>query len=124
VADEIAAAADLAKGKLDGRPMAIVRGLGRLVVDVGENAKTLLRSADLDLFPYGSREAVLAATLAATGQPNRYEELIELEQPELVDAVLAGSGLGGEAADLLVRMLAHAATFGRTIAADPLTSPG
>jgi F420-0:Gamma-glutamyl ligase len=124
VADEMAAAADLAKGKLDGRPMAIVRGLSRLVVDVGENARTLLRSAELDLFPYGSREAVLVAALAATGQQDRYEELIELEQPELVDAVLAGSGLGREAAELLARMLAHAAAFSRTSTADPLTSPG
>ena len=31
VADELAAAADLVKGKLRGRPVAVVRGLGKLV---------------------------------------------------------------------------------------------
>jgi coenzyme F420-0:L-glutamate ligase/coenzyme F420-1:gamma-L-glutamate ligase len=105
VADEIAAAAELAKGKLDGRPLAVVRGLSRLVVDVGEDAHSMLRDPSLDLFAYGSREAVLAAALAATGQQNRYEDLVGLEQPELVREVLAGSGLRGEAAELLRRML-------------------
>jgi coenzyme F420-0:L-glutamate ligase/coenzyme F420-1:gamma-L-glutamate ligase len=105
VADEAAAAAELAKGKLDGRPVAVVRGLGQLVIDLGENAHSLLRDPSLDLFAYGSREAVLAAALAATGQEDRYEDLVELEQPELVREVLAGSGLSGDAADLLRRML-------------------
>jgi coenzyme F420-0:L-glutamate ligase/coenzyme F420-1:gamma-L-glutamate ligase len=105
VADEIAAAAELAKGKLDGRPLAVVRGLGRLVVDVGENAHSMLRDPSLDLFGYGSREAVLAASLVATGQQDRYEELVGLDQAELVEQVLAGSGLTGEAAELLRRML-------------------
>jgi coenzyme F420-0:L-glutamate ligase/coenzyme F420-1:gamma-L-glutamate ligase len=105
VADEIAAAAELAKGKLDGRPLAVVRGLGRLVVDVGEDAHSMLRDPSLDLFAYGSREAVLAAALAATGQQDRYEDLVGLEQPDLVQEVLAGSGLTGEAAELLRRML-------------------
>jgi coenzyme F420-0:L-glutamate ligase/coenzyme F420-1:gamma-L-glutamate ligase len=105
VADEIAAAAELAKGKLDGRPLAVVRGLSRLVVDSGENGQSLLRDPSLDLFAYGAREAVLAAALAATGQQDRYEELVPLDQPELVEQVLTGSGLSGEAADLLRRML-------------------
>jgi coenzyme F420-0:L-glutamate ligase/coenzyme F420-1:gamma-L-glutamate ligase len=105
VADEAAAAAELAKGKLDGRPVAVVRGLGQLVIDLGENAHSLLRDPSIDLFAYGSREAVLAAALAATGQEDRYEDLVELEQPELVREVLAGSGLTGDAADLLRRML-------------------
>jgi coenzyme F420-0:L-glutamate ligase / coenzyme F420-1:gamma-L-glutamate ligase len=105
VADEAAAAAELAKGKLDGRPVAVVRGLGRLVIDLDENAHSLLRDPSLDLFAYGSREAVLAAALAATGQEDRYEDLVELEQPKLVREVLAGSGLTGDAADLLRRML-------------------
>jgi coenzyme F420-0:L-glutamate ligase/coenzyme F420-1:gamma-L-glutamate ligase len=105
VADEIAAAAELAKGKLDRRPLAVVRGLSRLVVDVGENAHSMLREPSLDLFAYGTREAVLAAALAATGQQDRYEELVELDQPELTREVLAGSRLTGEAAALLRRIL-------------------
>ena len=124
VADEVAAAADLAKGKLDGRPVAVLRGLGRLVTDVGDDARTLLRAPDLDLFPYGSREAVLAAALAATGQQDRYEELVGLEQPELVDAVLAGSGLSGAAAELLARMLTAAGELNQSNTADPAASPG
>jgi coenzyme F420-0:L-glutamate ligase/coenzyme F420-1:gamma-L-glutamate ligase len=105
VADEVAAAAELAKGKLDGRPLAVVRGLDRLVVDVGENAQTLLREPSLDLFGHGSREAVLAAALAATGQQDRYEDLVGLEDADVVREVLAGSGLSGEAAEMLRRML-------------------
>jgi coenzyme F420-0:L-glutamate ligase len=105
VADEVAAAAELAKGKLDGRPLAVVRGLDRLVVDVGENAQTLLREPSLDLFGHGSREAVLAAALAATGQQDRYEDLVGLEEADVVREVLAGSGLSGEAAEMLRRML-------------------
>jgi coenzyme F420-0:L-glutamate ligase/coenzyme F420-1:gamma-L-glutamate ligase len=105
VADEVAAAAELAKGKLDGRPLAVVRGLDRLVVDVGEDAQTLLRESSLDLFGHGSREAVLAAALAATGQQDRYEDLVGLEEADVVREVLAGSGLSGEAAELLRRML-------------------
>jgi coenzyme F420-0:L-glutamate ligase / coenzyme F420-1:gamma-L-glutamate ligase len=105
VADEVAGAAELAKGKLDGRPIAVVRGLGRLVVDTDQNAHSMLREPSLDLFAYGSREAVLAAALAATGQQDRYEDLVELDQPQLVREVLAGSGLTGDAADLLRRML-------------------
>jgi coenzyme F420-0:L-glutamate ligase/coenzyme F420-1:gamma-L-glutamate ligase len=104
-ADEVAAAAELAKGKLDGRPLAVVRGLSRLVVDIGEDAHSMLRDPSLDLFAYGSREAVLAAALAATGQQHRYEDFVGLEQSELVREVLAGSGLTGEAAELLRRML-------------------
>ena len=65
----------------------------------------MLRDPSLDLFAYGSREAVLAAALAATGQQDRYEDLVELDQRQLVREVLAGSGLTGEAADLLRRML-------------------
>ena len=43
VADEIAAAADLVKGKLTGIPVAVVRGLA--LRDNGSNARTLLRPA-------------------------------------------------------------------------------
>ncbi|MFT3900587.1 MAG: coenzyme F420-0:L-glutamate ligase [Gordonia sp. (in: high G+C Gram-positive bacteria)] len=65
VADEIAAAADLAKGKLDGVAAAIVRGLP--VVDDGSSASKLVRAGEEDLFRLGTdfaiaqgrREAVL-----------------------------------------------------------------
>jgi coenzyme F420-0:L-glutamate ligase/coenzyme F420-1:gamma-L-glutamate ligase len=58
VADEIAGAADLVKGKTSGIPVAVVRGLGRLVRDLdGPGARTLARVGDDDMFRFGSAEA-------------------------------------------------------------------
>ncbi|MDD9205582.1 coenzyme F420-0:L-glutamate ligase, partial [Georgenia sp. 10Sc9-8] len=55
VADEIAAAADLVKGKARGRPVAVVRGLGHLVTtEDGDGARQLLRPAEEDMFRRGS----------------------------------------------------------------------
>jgi dehydro coenzyme F420 reductase / coenzyme F420-0:L-glutamate ligase / coenzyme F420-1:gamma-L-glutamate ligase len=56
VADEIAAAADLVKGKLTGIPVAVVRGL--TLQDNGSNARTLLRPGEDDLFWLGTEEAL------------------------------------------------------------------
>ena len=67
LADELAGAGDLAKGKLSGRPVAIVRGLGALVLPPGEHgpgAAALVRPEDGDLFGYGARDAVAHAVLA------------------------------------------------------------
>ncbi|MFE3447351.1 coenzyme F420-0:L-glutamate ligase [Nonomuraea sp. NPDC059194] len=59
--DEIAAAAELVKGKLTGVPVAIVRGLAHLVTaDDGPGVRPLIRPADEDLFRYGSRDVVFA----------------------------------------------------------------
>jgi coenzyme F420-0:L-glutamate ligase/coenzyme F420-1:gamma-L-glutamate ligase len=101
VADEVAAAADLVKRKLRGRPVAVVRGLDHLVSEAGSSARQLLRDPREDLFGYGSQEAVLAAALAATGQHHRYEEFVALERGERTSRLLAGAKLGSEAADLL-----------------------
>jgi coenzyme F420-0:L-glutamate ligase/coenzyme F420-1:gamma-L-glutamate ligase len=61
VADEIAAAADLVKGKTAGVPAAVVRGLGALVTtDDGPGAAALIRPAAEDMFPYGSADVPLA----------------------------------------------------------------
>ncbi|MEW1843865.1 coenzyme F420-0:L-glutamate ligase [Nonomuraea angiospora] len=61
LADEIAGAAELVKGKLGGVPVAIVRGLAHLVVDDdGPGVRPLVRGADDDLFRYGSRDVVFA----------------------------------------------------------------
>jgi coenzyme F420-0:L-glutamate ligase / coenzyme F420-1:gamma-L-glutamate ligase len=70
VADEIAGAAELAAGKLSGRPFTLVRGRGDLVLPSGEDgpgAAGLLRPAGSDLFGLGSREAVLAALAGDPG---------------------------------------------------------
>jgi coenzyme F420-0:L-glutamate ligase len=60
VADEIAAAGDLVKGKLGGVPVAVVRGLapeGKLTDD-GLGSTGLLRGAEDDLFRLGTAEAM------------------------------------------------------------------
>jgi coenzyme F420-0:L-glutamate ligase / coenzyme F420-1:gamma-L-glutamate ligase len=101
VADELAAAADLVKGKLRGRPVAVIRGLGQLVGLAGSTARELLRDPIKDMFGFGSQEAVLAAALVATGQRQRYEELVALDPAERTSRLLAGTPLGHEAADLL-----------------------
>ncbi|MGW7416273.1 coenzyme F420-0:L-glutamate ligase [Streptomyces sp. NPDC054863] len=62
-ADELAAAGDLVKGKADGLPVAVVRGLAH-VVDAdadGEGARALVRSAADDMFRLGTSEAVREA---------------------------------------------------------------
>jgi coenzyme F420-0:L-glutamate ligase / coenzyme F420-1:gamma-L-glutamate ligase len=105
VADEIAAAADLVKGKLRGRPVAVVRGLGQLLSETDSGARDLIRDAANDMFGYGSREAVLAAALAATGQLHRYEELVALESAERTSRLLAEANLSSAAADLLRAIL-------------------
>jgi coenzyme F420-0:L-glutamate ligase / coenzyme F420-1:gamma-L-glutamate ligase len=56
VADEVAAAADLVKGKLTAMPVAVVRGL--TVSDDGSTARQLLRSGTEDLFWLGTAEAI------------------------------------------------------------------
>lgn len=64
VADEVASAAELAQGKLAGRPVAVLRGRADLVLPVEDNgpgATSLLRAEGGDLFGYGAREAVLRA---------------------------------------------------------------
>lgn len=56
VADEVAAAADLVKGKLGGVPVAVVRGL-----EIGRNpgvARDLIRPVGEDLFRLGTEEAI------------------------------------------------------------------
>ncbi len=61
VADEIAAAADLVKGKSRQVPVAIVRGLAGLVTDAdGPGAAALIRPAAEDMFRLGAAD-VLAA---------------------------------------------------------------
>ena len=61
VADEIAAAADLVKGKSRQVPVAVVRGLAELVTDAdGPGARALIRAAEEDMFRLGSADVPLA----------------------------------------------------------------
>lgn len=64
LADEIAAAGDLVKGKATRRPVAVIRGYSAAVLPVhehGPGAVDLIRDTSLDLFALGAREAALAA---------------------------------------------------------------
>lgn len=78
LADELAAAGDLVKGKLSGRPVAVIRGfpIRRPADDRG--AKPLVRAAADDMFSTGTRDAVTQlvrdsapATGAARSLPDR-----------------------------------------------------
>jgi coenzyme F420-0:L-glutamate ligase / coenzyme F420-1:gamma-L-glutamate ligase len=61
LADEIAAAADLVKGKTTGIPVAVLRGLDGLVTEAdGPGAAALIRPASEDMFRYGSADVPLA----------------------------------------------------------------
>jgi coenzyme F420-0:L-glutamate ligase/coenzyme F420-1:gamma-L-glutamate ligase len=79
LADELAGAADLVKGKTSGIPVAVVRGLGRLVTDIdAPGARTLVRSVDDDMFRFGSAEAYrlgYEAALAETREPGNRPDL-------------------------------------------------
>lgn len=66
-ADELAAAGDLVKGKADGLPVAVVRGLPHTVItgsagtDEDEGARAMVRGARDDMFRLGTSEAVREA---------------------------------------------------------------
>lgn len=71
IADEIAGAADLVKGKTTGIPVAVVRGLGRFVRDLdAPGARSLTRTGDDDMFRFGSAEAYRLGYEAAMAELN------------------------------------------------------
>lgn len=70
LADEVAAAADLVKGKADGIPAALVRGLHRGCFAAGAaGSRTLVRRGPGDWFSLGHVEAVRSALGVAPGTP-------------------------------------------------------
>ncbi|MCI0686991.1 MAG: coenzyme F420-0:L-glutamate ligase [Sporichthyaceae bacterium] len=89
IADELAAAAELVKGKLAGIPVAVVRGLGRLVtVADGPGAQALIRPPAEDMFRFGSAEAVRVAV----ADRNRVTEFAADPVPAgLIDAAIAAA---------------------------------
>jgi coenzyme F420-0:L-glutamate ligase/coenzyme F420-1:gamma-L-glutamate ligase len=93
VADEVAGAAELAQGKLAGRPVAVLRGRADLVLPVdddGPGAAALVRPEQEDLFAWGAREAVVRAL---AGNPaDRSAFGAPVPAPELVEAL--GHALG------------------------------
>jgi coenzyme F420-0:L-glutamate ligase/coenzyme F420-1:gamma-L-glutamate ligase len=64
VVDELAAAGEVVKGKADGVPVALIRGLGDLVADEpGSGVRPLIRSAENDMFSLGTSEAMREAVV-------------------------------------------------------------
>ncbi|MCV7280138.1 coenzyme F420-0:L-glutamate ligase [Mycolicibacterium flavescens] len=88
VADEIAAAADLVKGKLTDIPVAVVRGLQ--LPDDGSTAHRLVRAGEEDLFWLGTEEAIALGRRQAQllrRSVRRFSP--EPVAPELVEAAVA-----------------------------------
>ena len=96
VADEVAGAAELVQGKLAGRPFALVRGLGHLVLAVGDDgpgATALVRPEAGDLFGYGAREAVARALVGHPADRVGFGDVASADEVvELFDRVLGGAG--------------------------------
>jgi coenzyme F420-0:L-glutamate ligase/coenzyme F420-1:gamma-L-glutamate ligase len=119
LADEIASAAELAQGKLAGRPFAVLRGRADLVLPAGEDgpgARALVRADGDDLFGYGAREAVvravggLAEDRAPFGTPATAAELADALDRVGIAATVTGDGeiaCPGDRPES-VRILAHA----------------
>ena len=84
VGDEIAAAADLVKGKASGVPVALVRGLAAAVTpgNVAPGARSLVRTGPSDWFGSGRVEAVRAALGVEAGTDLATEVGIPSALPE------------------------------------------
>ena len=94
VADELAGAAELAQGKLGGRPFAVVRGRADLVLpadDDGPGAVALVRPEGTDMFGFGAREAVLRALRGDPADPAR-RSARPRRRAEMAEALAALTG--------------------------------
>lgn len=109
VADQLAALADLVKGKVDRVPAALVRGLAPFVTDAdGPGARHLVRGDDGDWFRWGHVEAVRAALGAPPG----------------TDGVAPRPLVGGDASQRLLRALEVAVAGDPGLAALVEVRPG
>ncbi len=127
LADELAAAADLVKGKLAGRPVAVLRGLPALVGSQpaeSAGAAAILRTGREDLFSHGAREAVLAALCRALGVPEAYQDLVGADAEAAAEALLARGDLPTDPAVLVGRLLEVAQGLGATEATGTSGPPG
>ncbi|MFE6996494.1 coenzyme F420-0:L-glutamate ligase [Microbacterium sp. NPDC057659] len=93
VADELAAAADLVKGKASGMPVAVVRGRGDLVGDLDlPGAASIVRIGPDDMFRLGTDEALAEGRRAGMAQGRRegYREGFAAGAAQRPDAGAAG----------------------------------
>ncbi len=135
IADEIAGAGELVKGKADGIPVAVLRGLADVVLPVGEHgtgARALVRDAEMDLFSLGTREAARAAVLARKApagprevDPSLWAELLMDDEDvhiELLDSTITVFGDEPVAVGVLAERLAvllHAEGYGVAVRTGP-----
>jgi coenzyme F420-0:L-glutamate ligase/coenzyme F420-1:gamma-L-glutamate ligase len=90
LADEVAAAADLVKGKLGGIPVAVVRGLGPR--DDGSTGRDLIRPLDEDLFWLGTEEALAQGRREAVPHRRSVREFTDDPvDPELIRRAAAAA---------------------------------
>jgi len=74
VADELASAADLVKGKTSGIPVALIRGLASLVTEAdGPGARALIRPAAEDMFRFGAADVLAARRTVREFTPDPVE---------------------------------------------------
>ena len=97
VADEIAAAADLVKGKLTAVPVAVVRGLR--VPDDGSTARQLVREGTEDLFWLGTAEAIEVG--------RRQAQLLRRSTRQFADEAVPGSLIEAAVAEALTAPAPH-----------------
>lgn len=134
IADEIAGAGELVKGKADGIPVAVLRGLADVVLPAGEHgtgARALVRDAEMDLFSLGTREAARAAVLARKApsgprevDPSLWAGLVVDEDVhiELLDSTITVFGDEPVAVGALAERLAvllHAEGYGVAVRTGP-----
>ncbi|EWT03825.1 F420-dependent oxidoreductase, partial [Intrasporangium chromatireducens Q5-1] len=108
VVDEIAAAADLVKGKAHRVPAAVVRGLATLVTGDDAGAGRLVRTGPTDWFALGKVEAVRAALGVEPGSP----------ESEAVGIPPAAPGTVRDSVRRAVALALHAVPEGRADVGD------
>jgi coenzyme F420-0:L-glutamate ligase/coenzyme F420-1:gamma-L-glutamate ligase len=91
IADEIAAASDLVKGKDSGMPVAVVRGMQEWTCDEdGPGAQALIRSSNEDLFWLGTAEAMQSGAQGAVARRRTVRRFHQIAvEDSLVEAAVA-----------------------------------
>jgi coenzyme F420-0:L-glutamate ligase/coenzyme F420-1:gamma-L-glutamate ligase len=95
VGDELAAAADLVKGKLTATPIAVIRGFPFTTNETARGAKPLIRDASEDMFRLGTREAMadVVARSAPVPHPLPADDDVDLDAVSRAVTALGPTGV-------------------------------